>query len=46
VFKWFKFGIEGGYRFVSDVDRQGLSDSDVSSFFVDLKFRFGWSWGR
>jgi len=45
VFRWFKFGLEGGYRFVSDVDNIALSGSDVSSFFVDLKFRFGWSWG-
>ncbi|MFQ5445434.1 MAG: hypothetical protein ACE5FF_00720 [Saprospiraceae bacterium] len=46
VFRWFKLSLEGGYRFVSDVDRPALTDGDVSSFFVDLKFRFGWSWGR
>jgi hypothetical protein len=45
VFRWFKFGVEGGYRFVSNVDQEALSGSDVSSFFVNLNFRFGWSWG-
>jgi len=46
VFRWFKFGLEGGYRFVSDVNQLELSGSDISSFFADLTFRFGWSWGR
>ncbi len=44
VFRWFKFGLEGGYRFVSDVNQTVLTGSDISSFFVELKLRFGWSW--
>lgn len=46
VFRWFKLGIEGGYRFVSGTDFDRLKDDDLSSFFVEMKFRFGWSWGR
>lgn len=44
VFRWMRVGLEGGYRFVSGVDRFGLSDSDLSSPVVGLRFKFGWSW--
>lgn len=46
VFRWFRLGLEGGYRFVSDSDFNQLDDRDISSFFVNLGFRFGWSWGK
>lgn len=44
IFKWWKVSAEGGYRFVSGVNSPNLSDTDLSSFFLDFKFRFGWSW--
>jgi len=46
VFRWFRFGAEAGYRFVTDTDVPGISDGDVSAFFGQLTFRFGYSWGR
>jgi len=46
VFKWFRLGFEGGYRFVSGSETPAFSDKDFSSFFLDLNLRFGWSWGN
>jgi hypothetical protein len=44
VFRWFKVGLEGGYRFVTNVDAPGLNDNDFSSPVVGLRLKFGWSW--
>lgn len=44
VFRWFKIGLEGGYRFVTNVDANGLNDNDFSSPVVGLRLKFGWSW--
>jgi len=44
VFRWFRLGLEGGYRFVSESDFNPPSNQDLSGFFGELKFRFGWSW--
>ena len=46
VFKWFHLGLEGGYRIVSGVDVDGLSNSDVSTPFAQIDLRFGLFWGR
>lgn len=46
IFQWFRLGIDGGYRFVSNVDLPDLNDGDVSSPFVNIRFKFGWSWGN
>lgn len=46
VFRWFKLGLEGGYRFVTNVDAVGLNDTDFSSPVVGLRLKFGWSWGN
>lgn len=45
VFQWWKLGLEGGYRFVSGTNIAELENEDLSSFFIHLKFRFGYSWG-
>lgn len=45
VFRWFRLGLEGGYRFVSDSRFDPPGNQDLSGFFGELKFRFGWSWG-
>lgn len=45
VFRWFRLGLDGGYRFVSQVNTPGLSNGDLSSPFVSLRLKFGWSWG-
>ncbi len=43
VFKWFRVGADGGYRFVSNVDSEGLDSSDISGAFVQLNLKFGFS---
>lgn len=46
VFRWFRFGAEGGYRLIANENFSGLEASDISSPFVQLDLRFGYSWGR
>jgi len=46
IFRWFRLGFEAGYRFVMQTNLPGLNDADVSSPFGEMKFKFGWSWGR
>lgn len=46
VLRWFRIGIDGGYRFVSGSDFTGFKDSDLSAPFGQLTFKFGYSWGR
>ncbi|MFK8103625.1 MAG: hypothetical protein AB8G15_13920 [Saprospiraceae bacterium] len=46
VLKWFRIGLEGGYRIVTDTDLKGISDEDLSAPFGEVKFKFGISWGR
>lgn len=45
VTRWFRVGADIGYRSVSEVDHATLTNSDLSSAFVGLKLKFGWSWG-
>ena len=45
LFSWLRVGGKGGYRFVSDVDTEGLENGDVSSPFAQINFKFGFSWG-
>lgn len=44
VTRWFRLGLEGGYRFIGDVNTSGFSGSDLSSPVVGLRLKFGWSW--
>lgn len=46
IFRWLHLGLEGGYRFISDVNIEGLSDNELSGAFGQATLRFGWSWGR
>lgn len=46
VFRWFRVGLEGGYRFVRNVDYVSLSDQDLSGAFGRATLKFGFSWGR
>ena len=46
VLIWFRIGLEGGYRIVTDTDLNGISDTDLSAPFGEVKFKFGISWGR
>jgi len=44
VFRWFRIGADTGYRFVTNVDTPGFNDADLSSPYVGLRMKFGWSW--
>ena len=46
IARWFRIGIDGGYRFFNNSDIPGFSDADFSSPVVGLRLKFGWSWGR
>ena len=46
VARWFRLGLEGGYRFVFDTDIPGYNDTDVSEPFLGLRMKFGFSWGN
>lgn len=45
VFRWFRFGLDGGYRFVTNTD-QLITDSAVSAPYGQMTFKFGLSWGK
>ncbi len=45
LFQWWRLGVEGGYRFVLDNEFDDLSTGDVSSPFIQIDLRFGFSWG-
>lgn len=44
IFKWFKINLEGGYRMVQGIDLNGVNDKDLSKFFGELRFKFGFTW--
>lgn len=46
ITQWFRLGLEGGYRFVTNADISGLTNKDLSAPFALLDLRFGLSWGR
>lgn len=46
VFRWFRLGLEGGYRFASNVDYASLNNNDLSGPFGKATLKFGFSWGR
>lgn len=46
VFRWFRLGLEGGYRFVTNTDLPGLNDQALSGAFGQATLKFGFSWGR
>lgn len=45
VFRWFRMGLEGGYRFVDGIDYPSVSNEDIAGPFAQLDLRFGISWG-
>ncbi|MFK7937289.1 MAG: hypothetical protein AB8G22_27495 [Saprospiraceae bacterium] len=48
IFRWFRVSANGGYRFLLDIDDvpAGISSTDLSGIYGELKFQFGWSWGK
>jgi len=46
IARFFRLGIDGGYRFFNNTDLPGFSDKDFSGPILGLRLKFGWSWGR
>lgn len=46
VVRWMRIGIGGGYRAVFDNDLPAIQTSSLSNAFAEVRFKFGWSWGR
>lgn len=44
VFRWFRVGLEGGFRLVAGNDLPGVDDGDLSAPFGQIDLRFGISW--
>lgn len=44
ITSWFRLGLEGGYRFITDVDVSGFDSQDFSTPYAQLQLRFGFSW--
>ena len=45
IARWFRLGLDAGYRFVSDSELPGITNADLSSPTFGLRLKFGWSWG-
>ncbi len=45
ITRWFRLGIDGGYRFFSGSNLSDISNSDLSSPTLGIRLKFGWSWG-
>lgn len=46
ILRWMHLGIDGGYRFVSDANAPGLTNTDLSGWYGQATLKFGFSWGR
>lgn len=46
VFRWFRLGLEGGYRFVNNVDIASVEHSQINGPYGQASLKFGFSWGR
>ncbi len=45
VFRWFRIGVNGGYRIVINNDLATV-DNTFSNGYGSVSFKFGWSWGN
>lgn len=45
VLRWFRIGLNAGYRFTIDQNFDGI-DNNFSGGYGGVAFKFGWSWGR
>ena len=46
VLRWFRLGLEGGYRWVNDTQIAPLTDAQLSGVYGQANLKFGFSWGR
>jgi hypothetical protein len=46
VFRWFRIAGEVGYRYIDDRGESFMKEANLSSPYVGLKLKFGWSWAK
>ncbi len=46
IFRWFRLGLEGGYRYINGNDLAPLTDAQLSGMYGQATLKFGFSWGR
>lgn len=46
VFRWMRVGVEGGYRYVTGLQHDVITNEELSNYYGSITFRFGWAWGR
>lgn len=46
VFRWFRLGLEGGYRMVQNYDLGSVTEQQLSGAYGQATIKFGYSWGR
>jgi hypothetical protein len=46
VVRWMRVGLGGGYRAVFNNDFPTTPYGNLSNGFAEVRFKFGWSWGR
>lgn len=44
IARFFRLGIDGGYRFVNDTELPSYTDGDFSGPILNIRLKFGWSW--
>ncbi|MEM8584345.1 MAG: hypothetical protein AAGF87_08760 [Bacteroidota bacterium] len=44
IFQAMRLGVEGGYRYVGNVNLGNVTSQDASGFFLQIELRFGFSW--
>ena len=44
IARFFRLGIDGGYRFLSGNDLPGFDSDDLNGPVLNLRLKFGWSW--
>ena len=44
VARFFRLGLDGGYRFFNDTELPGYNDKDFAGPVLNLRLKFGWSW--
>lgn len=44
IARFFRLGLDGGYRFVSGNDLVDISQNDLAGPVLNLRLKFGWSW--
>lgn len=44
IARFFRLGLDAGYRFFNDTELPGFNDKDFSGPIIGLRLKFGWSW--